>query len=406
MSATTAATPAVLVLESGRVFAGTALGAPGRRFGEAVFNTSMTGYQEILTDPSYAGQIVVMTASHIGNTGVNDEDVEARRMFCAGLAVREAAGAASSWRARASLDDYLREHGVPAITGVDTRALTRALRTGGAQRAVIASGVDPARDPDAVADLVAAVRAAPVMEGRDLASEVTCEAPYTWPPRPGSKSSENIAAAEAMHLTHGWQPPAGGLPTSCAAPDRHVVAYDFGIKRSILRSLYRIGCRVTVVPAHTPAEEALALAPDGLFLSNGPGDPAAVSYAVDTVRRLVDSGRPVFGICLGHQILALALGARTYKLPFGHHGGNHPVVELATGQVAITAQNHGFAVAVDSLPEGVACTHENLYDHTVEGIELRGRPVFGVQYHPEASPGPHDAFELFDRFAALIGEGA
>ncbi len=390
---------AVLVLESGRVFWGHALGARGRRVGEAVFNTSMTGYQEILSDPSYAGQIVVMTAPHIGNTGVNREDVEAERLFCAGLVVREASPVTSSWRAQASLNDYLREHDVVGIAGVDTRALTRALRDGGAQRAVIASGAEVDGDMAAVADaLVAVARAAPEMSGRDLASQVSCEHTYAWP---------EPANVDESRWHSAWEEPPGGLPTLAPpALSRHVVAYDFGVKASILRGLYRVGCRVTVVPAQTPAADVLALNPDGIFLANGPGDPAAVSYAVDTVKRLLDAELPLFGICLGHQILALALGASTYKLGFGHHGGNHPVLDIATGKIAITAQNHGFAVDEGSLPEGVICTHRNLYDQTVEGLAVEGRAVFGVQYHPEASPGPHEASDQFARFAAAMAERA
>lgn len=377
---------AVLLLESGRAFWGTALGAEGEVLGEAVFNTSMTGYQEILTDPSYAGQIVVMTASHIGNTGVNGVDIESERPACRGFAVREASLRVSNWRANGSLSDYLRTHDIVGIEGIDTRALTRALREGGAQRCAIAT-LPQASPPSSVAtsdgdasdhtapflaDLLQRVRCAPEMVGRDLASEVSCRERYTWP------------------------------PDKTAHTSLHVVAYDFGIKRNILRKLHSAGCRVTVLPAHASAREALALAPDGLFLSNGPGDPAAVTYAIDTVRQLVDSGKPVFGICLGHQILALALGARTYKLRFGHHGGNHPVRDLATGKVEITAQNHGFAVDGASLPTGVCCTHINLYDDTVEGIRLDGRPVFSLQYHPEASPGPHDADAFFDRFVEAM----
>jgi carbamoyl-phosphate synthase small subunit len=380
--------PAVLVLESGRVFRGVALGG-GEAFGEAVFNTSLTGYQEILTDPSYAGQIVVMTAPQIGNTGVNDEDLEAARPACAGFAVREASPRVSSWRARGDLDRYLDDAGVVGIEDIDTRALTRALRQGGAQRAAISA------EPEAVSDprtLIERVLASPQMEGRDLVSEVTCQASYTWD-EPGWRAPD-LAATPV--------PPA----------ELHVVAYDFGIKRNILRDLRDAGCRMTVVPARTSAAEVLALAPDGVFLSNGPGDPAAVTYAIDVVRELIaatgssppasGAGVPIFGICLGHQILSLALGARTFKLPFGHHGGNHPVRDRATGKVEITAQNHGFAVDPKSLPDGVIASHDNLYDGTCEGVLLADRPVFSVQYHPEASPGPHDAHYLFSRFVAAM----
>ncbi|HUH01296.1 MAG TPA: glutamine-hydrolyzing carbamoyl-phosphate synthase small subunit [Kofleriaceae bacterium] len=367
--------PAVLVLASGRVFRGRSIGAVsddiGPGIGEVVFNTSLTGYQEILTDPSYAGQIVLMTAPQIGNTGINIEDLEALRPHCAGFIVRESSPVASSWRSEGDLDGYLRQHGIPGLEGIDTRALTRALREGGVQRGVISASQD-------VEALRAAVLAAPEMEGQDLVPAVTCAEPYEW--------------------DHGrWVAP--DLPAAPARPiEHHVVAYDFGIKRNILRDLRNVGCRVTVVPATTSARDVLALEPDGVFLSNGPGDPAAVTYAIEAVGELVSSGRPVFGICLGHQILSLALGARTYKLRFGHHGGNHPVQDLLTGKVEITSQNHGFAVDRASLPDRAECTHLNLYDDTVEGVRLLDRPVFSVQYHPEASPGPHDASYLFERF--------
>lgn len=392
--------PAVLVLESGRAFRGVALGAAGEAFGEAVFNTSMTGYQEILTDPSYAGQIVAMTASHIGNTGVNDEDVESARPWCAGFVVRESSPLASSWRQQGGLDAYLRRHGVVGIEGIDTRALTRALRTGGSQRAAIATGVT---DEAAIRALVERVQASPSMEGLDLASTVSCAEPYAWPPAADGDAAGGIGGDLGSGIWYGVDAGETALPPA----DLHVVAYDFGIKQYILRHLRRVGCRVTVVPATTPAERVLAMGADGYFLSNGPGDPAAVGAAIASVRRLVDADEPVFGICLGHQILALALGARTYKLPFGHHGGNHPVKDLATGRVAITAHNHGFAVDAGSLPRGVECTHLDLYDDTVEGIAVAGRPIFGIQYHPEASPGPHDAVDLFARFvAAMRGIGS
>jgi carbamoyl-phosphate synthase small subunit len=368
--------PALLVLEGGRVFRGAALGATGETTGEVVFNTSLTGYQEILTDPSYAGQIVVMTAPQIGNTGVNAEDVEAGRTAAAGFVVRESALRASSWRAEGELDEYLARSGIVGIEGVDTRALTRELRDRGAQRGIISTATDD------VAALLERVRRAPVMEGQDLVPQVSCERPYEWT-EPGWVAPDVRARGDAP------APP----PVSY-----HVVAYDFGIKQNILRDLRDVGCRVTVVPASTPAREALAMDADGYFLSNGPGDPAAVTYGIEAAAELSASGKPLFGICLGHQILGLALGARTFKLPFGHHGGNHPVKDLATGRVEITSQNHGFAVALDSLPAGVTCTHINLYDDTCEGIRLDDRPVFGVQYHPEASPGPHDAHYLFARF--------
>jgi carbamoyl-phosphate synthase small subunit len=367
--------PAVLVLENGRVFRGRGFGAHLVRHGEVVFNTSITGYQEILTDPSYRGQIVVMTAVQQGNVGVNLVDDEAGGPMCAGFAVREH-GPSSSWRAEDELDAWLVRHGIAGIDELDTRALTRVLRDQGAMRGAIAP------DPGDTSALLDEVRRAPRMDGLDLVPEVTAPSAYPW-----SQPS--------------WQP-AWGTQAPARELVHHVVAYDYGIKRTILHRLVDAGCRVTVVPATTTAAEALALAPDGIFLSNGPGDPAAVTYAIEATRALVDSGKPVFGICLGHQILGLALGARTFKLPFGHHGGNHPVQDLATGKVEITAQNHGFAVDPATLPDGVRVTHTNLYDGTVEGLELIGRPVMSVQYHPEAGPGPHDAHYLFARFTAAM----
>lgn len=364
---------AALVLESGQVFHGEAFGAESEAgLGEVVFNTSMSGYQEVVTDPSYAGQIVVMTASHIGNVGVNAEDSESAAPACVGLVVRELSEMASNWRSEGTLDDYLRKTGVVGIQGVDTRAVTRAIREKGAQRGAITTAVDRTDE------VLARVRDSARMEGQDLVSGVTCEQSYPWEDGP-------------------WVAP--GNSFELPSMTMHVVAYDFGIKRGILRDLRSVGCRVTVVPATTTAAEALALRPDGLFLSNGPGDPGAVHYAHKTVRELLEADKPLFGICLGHQILSLALGAKTFKLPFGHHGGNHPVKDLATGKVEITSQNHGFAVAPEGLPKGVEVTHTNLYDQTVEGIQVEGKPVFGIQYHPEACPGPHDSSYLFGRFA-------
>ncbi len=380
MSHRDAVPDAVIVLESGRVLPGRAFGARDERVGEVVFNTAMVGYQEVVSDPSYAGQIVVMTAPQIGNTGVNEDDDEAGIPACAGLVVKELSPLASNWRSRGELDAYLRERGVAGIEGVDTRALTRAIREGGAQRGIIATG---RAGEGAAAELAERVRSSPAMEGRDLVRDVTCAEPYGWD-RPG------------------WRGP--GQAGDPLPADLHVVAYDFGIKRNILRELRDAGCRVTVLPAHVPAREALAMDADGFFLSNGPGDPAAVSYGVEAVKALIDSRRPVFGICLGHQILALAAGAETFKLPFGHHGANHPVQDLTTGKVEITSQNHGFSVAAGSLPRGVTCTHKNLYDDTVEGIRFEDRPVFGVQYHPEARPGPRDAGYLFGRFVRAMRE--
>ncbi len=364
---------AVLVLECGRVFRGQSVGPEFETIGEVVFNTSLSGYQEILSDPSYAGQIVVMTAPHIGNTGVNAEDMESSRVSCSGLAMREASPIASNWRSQGSLQGFLAEHKVPGIDGIDTRALTRTLREEGAMRGAISTAVDD------IEGILSRVKAAPLMKGQDLASKVTCEQPHVW--------------KEGM-----WTPPELAEQTKLAPEEFEVVAYDFGIKSNILRDLRSLGCRVTVLPAKTPAKEALALRPNGFFLSNGPGDPAALGYAIETVAELARGETPLFGICLGHQLLSLALGAKTYKLRFGHHGGNHPVMDLETRKVEITSQNHGFAVDGDSLPEGVRCTHLNLYDDTVEGIAISGKPVFGIQYHPEASPGPRDASYLFRRF--------
>jgi carbamoyl-phosphate synthase small subunit len=378
--------PALLALEDGTTWPGEAFGAIGERSAEVIFNTAMTGYQEVLTDPSYCGQIVVMTAPHIGNTGVNLDDDESRRAWLSGFVVRAASPSVSSWRATASLDEYLRDRGIVGITGVDTRALVRHIRTAGAMRAVIASA-----DPEP-RRLVAVARAAPSMEGRDLVRDVTCAEPYHW----GPGGREQGSGIGEWH-THASPRPLASAPR----PLLHVVAYDFGIKRNILRLLVDRGCCVTVVPATTTAAEALALGPDGIFLSNGPGDPAAVTYAITAVRDLL--GRlPVFGICLGHQLLGLALGCTTYKLRFGHHGANQPVRNADTGRTEISSHNHGFAVAADALPAGVEVTHVNLNDGCVEGLRARDLRAFGVQYHPEAAPGPHDAAYLFDQFVALM----
>ena len=366
---------AVLALENGVWYQGQAVGAHGSTRGEVVFNTSMTGYQEVLTDPSYAGQIVTMTCPQIGNYGVTAEDTESGRPQVAGFIMREASPVASNWRADATLQSYLDEHGIVAISGVDTRALTRLLRSAGVMRGVIATG---SADPLA---LVEEARAAPMIEGSDLVRGVTCAESGEWEP-------PSAASTEAF----------GVDPLQRAGRPLRIAAYDLGMKRNILRRFTAHGCRVTVFPAETPAATLIAAEPDGVFLSNGPGDPAPLDYAIANARVLVESGLPIFGICLGHQVLGLAMGAQTYKLKFGHRGANHPVKNLATGQVEITSQNHGFAIDPDSVPEEVEVTHVNLYDQTIEGLRHRSRPVFCVQYHPEASPGPHDADYLFSEF--------
>ena len=359
--------PGFLLLEDGALFRGSLLGADTPTVAEVVFTTNMTGYQEVFTDPSYRGQIVVMTAPMIGNYGINTSDPESAQPQVAGVVVRELSRSYSNWRAEGDLLSWLDAARVPALEGVDTRRLTRHLRTIGSLRGVVALGTEPTREA------LAALDACPPMEGLDLASVVTTPEPYTW-----------------------------GDPNAAY----HIVAYDFGIKRNILRLFAEHDCRVTVVPAETPANEALAMAPNGVFLSNGPGDPAAVSYAPSTVRAIADEGVPVFGICLGHQILGLTYGAETVKMSYGHRGGNHPVKEIATGKVLITSQNHGFAVAgseasIPGAPE-LEVTHVNLNDGTVEGLRHREKPIFAVQYHPEAAPGPHDARPLFDEFMETV----
>jgi carbamoyl-phosphate synthase small subunit len=376
--------PALLAMEDGTIYRGFGFGAETEGAGEIVFNTAITGYQEVITDPSYRGQLVTMTAPEIGNVGVNPVDFESAKPWCAGFVVRDLSPAVSNWRASGSLHALLRDAGVAGITGIDTRAVTRRIRLTGAQRAIITRDV---ADP---AGAVSRARKHPSLEGRDLVKEVTTDKTYPWEetiwagPRPGDPA---------------------GSPFADAPPKRHrVVAYDFGMKRGILRRLRSSGCDVTVVPAQTSAKDALGLKPDGVFLSNGPGDPSAVDYAIEATREICATKIPVFGICLGHQILGLALGGKTYKLKFGHHGANHPVMDLQTSKVEITSQNHGFAVDVDSMEGRAVLSHVSLNDKTVEGMRHGTLPIFSVQYHPEASPGPNDASYLFERFRALMEE--
>ena len=370
---------AALVLADGTTFLGHGLGATGAVVGELVFNTAMTGYQEILTDPSYAGQLITFTFPHIGNVGTNDEDIEALNCHARGLVLRAPITEPSNFRAAQHLDRWLEARGLIGIAGVDTRRITRRLRDAGAQAAAL--GFERDRDPD-LEQLAAIARAWPGMEGMDLASEVSCQQRYAW-----DETSWRYPQGYGR-LEHGRL---------------HVVAVDYGIKRNILRSLASLGTRLTVVPAASAAEDILALEPDGVFLSNGPGDPAATGRsAVPQIQKLLASGKPLFGICLGHQMLALALGATTEKMKFGHHGANHPVKDLTTGKVEITSQNHGFAVRPESLPAAVEQTHVSLFDGSLEGLSVRDRPVLSVQYHPEASPGPQDSAYLFERFLRLI----
>jgi carbamoyl-phosphate synthase small subunit len=370
---------ATLALENGLWYEGESAGAAGETGGEVVFNTSMTGYQEILTDPSYAGQIVTMTAPEMGNYGVAPEDIESRAPQVAGFIVREESPMASNWRAEGTLRQFLTRHNIVAIAGVDTRALTRVLRSAGVMRGIIATGdVDPAV-------LVERARQLPSMAGSDLVLGVTCKSAFDWTPSPENGSGQADAD---------FAPP----PQTRARRNLRVAAYDFGMKWNILRRFTAYGCDVRVFPATAPASELLGAGPDGVFLSNGPGDPAVLSYAIANAKQLVAADVPVFGICLGHQVLSLAMGGDTYKLKFGHRGANHPVKELESGKVEITSQNHGFAVDPESLPSDVKVTHLNLYDGTIEGLRHTTQPVFCVQYHPEASPGPHDADYLFKQF--------
>ncbi|MBT5413932.1 MAG: glutamine-hydrolyzing carbamoyl-phosphate synthase small subunit [Rhodospirillaceae bacterium] len=372
-----------LVLADGSVFWGHGIGATGTAVGEVCFNTSMTGYQEILADPSYAGQIITFTFPHIGNVGTNDEDMETVSPAARGLVLRADITAPSNYRSTRDLGDWLRKMNLVGLAGIDTRRLTRRIRDGGAPNGLVCHAPDGRFDLDA---LRAESRAFPGLEGMDLALEVTCRQTYAWD-------------QTRWKYDHGFG--------QAEAPDRHVVAIDYGAKHNILRSLAGLGCRVTVVPATATTDEILGHGPDGIFLSNGPGDPAATGqYAVPVLKDLVDAGLPIFGICLGHQLLALALGGRTVKMHHGHRGANHPVKDLATGKVEITSQNHGFVVDGEALPDGVKASHISLFDGSVEGLTIEGRPIFSVQYHPEASPGPHDSHYLFERFINMIDRHA
>jgi carbamoyl-phosphate synthase small subunit len=368
--------PALLVLADGSTFRGSAIGADGVTVGEVVFNTAMTGYQEILTDPSYCNQIVTLTYPHIGNVGVNNEDVESSKLYAAGLIIRDLPLASSNWREQQDLSGYLSANGVVAIADIDTRRLTRILREKGAQNGCIMAGkvADEAR-------ALAAARACPSMAGQDLAKVVSCDAPYAW-------------SGGAWELRGGYGSTANGK--------YRVVAFDFGVKHNILRMLSSRGCNVTVVPAQTTAKDVLARNPDGVFLSNGPGDPEPCEYAIAAIRDILPTGTPTFGICLGHQLLGLAGGARTVKMKFGHHGANHPVLDIDSGRVFITSQNHGFAVDPATLPKNVRATHKSLFDGSLQGIQFIDRPAFSFQGHPEASPGPHEVGYLFDRFVQLM----
>jgi len=366
--------PAILVLADGTVFRGISIGADGSSVGEVVFNTAMTGYQEILTDPSYCKQIVTLTYPHIGNVGVNDEDVESRRVFASGLVIRDLSMTVSNFRNTHSLPDYLQANNVVAIAGIDTRKLTRILRSKGAQNGCIATGTDEKT-------ALKTARGFAGLVGMDLAKEVTCAESYLWTQR---EWELGIGYPEAEHTKF------------------HVVAYDFGVKRNILRMLAERGCRISVVPAQTPAKDVLAMEPNGVFLSNGPGDPEPCNYAIKATKKFIEAGLPLFGICLGHQIMGLAVGAKTMKMKFGHHGANHPVQDTRNKRVMITSQNHGFAVDGKTLPKNARVTHVSLFDGTLQGFELTDKPAFCFQGHPEASPGPHDVDYLFDRFVAMM----
>ena len=375
------ASTAALALADGTIFRGIGFGGQGQIEGELVFNTAMTGYQEILTDPSYAGQIITFTFPHIGNVGTNSEDIECVDVVARGLVVRNSITPPSNWRNDIAFDQWLQNIGIIGISGLDTRRLTAILRDKGAQNAALAHQKDGEIDIEGLRQRAAAWSG---LEGMDLVPDVTCQQRYSWD--------------EAL-----WQSSNGYQKGSLDGP--HIVALDYGVKRNILRSLADLGCRITVLPATAASAEVDALEPDGIFLSNGPGDPAATGeYAVPVIRDLLKTGKPIFGICLGHQMLGLALGAKTEKLPFGHHGANHPVKDLTTGQVEITSQNHGFGIADQALPDNIEVTHRSLFDGTIQGIRVRERPVFSVQYHPEASPGPMDSHYLFQRFLDLVGK--
>ncbi|MTI91181.1 MAG: glutamine-hydrolyzing carbamoyl-phosphate synthase small subunit [Pseudomonas stutzeri] len=376
-----ALTPAILALADGSIFRGESIGADGQTIGEVVFNTAMTGYQEILTDPSYAKQIVTLTYPHVGNTGTTPEDAESWKVWAAGLVIRDLPLISSNWRNKQSLPDYLKANGTVAIAGIDTRRLTRILREKGAQNGCILAGADATEEK-----ALELARSFPGLKGMDLAKEVSVKERYEW--RSSVWCLKDDAHAEI---------PASELPY-------HVVAFDYGVKYNILRMLVARGCRVTVLPAQTPASEALALNPDGIFLANGPGDPEPCDYAIKAIQQVLETDIPVFGICLGHQLLALASGGKTVKMPNGHHGANHPVQDLKTGVVMITSQNHGFAVDEASLPANVRATHKSLFDGTLQGVERTDKDAFSFQGHPEASPGPHDVAPLFDRFIEAMAK--
>lgn len=369
---------ALLALADGSIFAGKSIGIAGQAVGEVIFNTSMTGYQEILTDPSYAQQMVTLTYPHIGNVGTNSEDQESSAVWASGLIIRDLSPIASNWRSQQSLPDYLRARNIVGIAGIDTRRLTRILRDKGAQNGCIIAGVNP--DPQTAIKMA---QTFPGLNGADLAKEVSTTESYSW-------------------MEGSWTLKAGYKKFTANELPYHVVAYDYGVKQNILRLLVDRGCRVTVIPATTPAEKVLAMKPDGIFLSNGPGDPAACSYAIEAIKSFLDTNIPVFGICLGHQLLGLACGAKTIKMKFGHHGANHPVIDIATGRVFISSQNHGFAVDETTLPSYLKTTHRSLFDGSLQGIAHITKPAFSFQGHPEASPGPNDLLPLFDQFIELI----